>query len=130
MKRAYLLPLILPVIGHYVILGGILGCGDASGKDPVDTETDSSTNTDGDLEVLACYPVWKAGVYPASAVPFEKMTHLVLSFAIPRADGELDTSPITNLDQLLEGAREQGVQVLLSIGGAGGSAEFYEMALY
>ena len=57
------------------------------------------------------------------------MTHLVLSFAIPKADGSLDTSHITNLPDLLAGAAEHDVQVLVSLGGAAGSAEFYEMAL-
>ncbi len=62
-------------------------------------------------------------------VPFAKLTHINYAFVIPNADGTL--KPLPNrwkIGQLIEKAHENGVQVLISVGGWGHDATFEQLA--
>jgi GH18 family chitinase len=78
-------------------------------------------------------PFRVVGYVTAAAVietlPFDKLTHINYAFLIPRDDGSL--LPIPNawkLDNLVELAHENGVKVLISVGGWGYDSEFETLA--
>ena len=62
-------------------------------------------------------------------IPFEKLTHINYAFAIPNTDGTL--KPLGNrwkIGQLIEKAHENGVMVLISVGGWGHDETFETLA--
>jgi GH18 family chitinase len=64
-----------------------------------------------------------------SQIPFHKITHINYAFLLPNADGTL--LPISNpwkLSDLVEAAHEQGVKVLISVGGWGYDPQFEALA--
>lgn len=82
-----------------------------------------------DHVVMAFYPSWRTSQKPINQIPFEKLTHIIFSFATPATDGELNTQDIDgNIDVLVSAAHVKGTRVYISIGGAGGSDAFPTMA--
>ncbi len=62
-------------------------------------------------------------------VPFDQLTHINYAFLIPNADGTFEMLPNGwKLESIVETAHENGVQVLISVGGWGWDAEFEAMA--
>lgn len=62
-------------------------------------------------------------------LPFDKLTHVIYSFAIPNTDGTL--KPLANgwkIDNLVAQAHEHNVQVLLAVGGWGHDETFETLA--
>ena len=49
------------------------------------------------------------------------LTRVIYAFAIPRADGSLDTSRLTQISALVSTAHAHGVEVYVSVGGGGSS---------
>lgn len=81
-----------------------------------------------DHVVMAFYPSWKTSQKPINQIPFEKLTHIIYSFATPANEGELNTQDLNaNIDALVTAAHAKGVRVYISIGGAGGSDLFPSM---
>jgi hypothetical protein len=76
--------------------------------------------------VTGYYAGYQAAMYPAAAVDFTAMTHLVVGAALPRVDGSLDTSfyidavngPALARD-LTARAHAAGRKAILMVGGAG-----------
>jgi GH18 family chitinase len=68
--------------------------------------------------------------YPSmKLIPYHQLTHINYAFVIPNADGSLQ--PIANgwkLQELVENAHKNGVQVLASVGGWGWDAQFEALA--
>jgi chitinase len=80
--------------------------------------------------VMAFYPSWRTSQKPINQIPFEKLTHIIFSFATPETDGELNTQDVDgSIDELVTAAHAKGVRVYVSIGGAGGSDPFPAMAV-
>lgn len=73
-----------------------------------------------DYQVVGFYPFWEHDVMPVKSIPWEKLTRVIYCFAIPNADGTLNTSNLTNTGQLVDSAHAHGVEVYFSIGGGGG----------
>ena len=62
-------------------------------------------------------------------LPYDKLTHINYAFLIPNADGTF--VPLTNawkIKELTQKAHENGVKVVISVGGWGWDAQFEEMA--
>ena len=74
--------------------------------------------------VLAYYADWNKPGYSASTIPYSKLTHLCHAFVLPNADGSLNVGAGFLEPTLISGAHAAGVKVLVSIGGANGSAYF------
>lgn len=73
------------------------------------------------MPIVAVYPSWKRQQMPVAEIPWNRFTHLALIFALPQADGSLQTSEIDQLvEPLGEMSRAKGKKLFLSIGGAAG----------
>jgi GH18 family chitinase len=88
----------------------------------------SFTHKTYDYQVVGFYPSWAQDVLPVSAIPWDKLTRIVFAFAIPNADGTLNTGSLINISQLIDNAHSHGVEVYFSIGGGDGSNNFPVMA--
>ncbi len=68
---------------------------------------------------------WMDGAYPPSAYDYGALTHVARSFLIPKPDGSIaDTGGYWNPD-LERLARQHGVKLLASVGGASESADHW-----
>jgi chitinase len=81
-----------------------------------------------DYQVVGFYPSWENNLMPLSAIPWDKLTRIVYAFAIPNADGTINTGDLVNTGQLVDSAHAHGVEVYFSIGGGEGSLNFPVMA--
>lgn len=73
------------------------------------------------LPVVAVYPTWSANQLPLKSIPWDKFTHITLTFVLPNADGSLETKAMDQfIDPLVTLAHEKNKQVWVSIGGAVG----------
>ncbi|HLF35640.1 MAG TPA: glycosyl hydrolase family 18 protein [Cyclobacteriaceae bacterium] len=81
-----------------------------------------------DYQVVGFYPSWKLSVLPMSEIPWNKLTRIIYAFAEPNTDGTLNTGSISNIDELVDLAHTQGVEVYFSVGGGGQSENFPLMA--
>jgi len=77
-----------------------------------------------DFKVVGFYPSWKAAKMTVHSIPWEKLTRIVYAFALPNADGTLNTESLDSTGILVETAHKNGVQVYFSVGGADGSGNF------
>lgn len=69
------------------------------------------------------YYNWDNSSYPASAIDFTNLTHICHAFLWPLADGSLDQSQLALYPDLITAAHNNGVKVLVSIGGYGTSTQ-------
>lgn len=69
------------------------------------------------------YATWDnpvGGELPLESIATDKLTHIIVSFAYPRADGSMDTSEAdTVVDEMVAAAHADNTGVLISVGGAG-----------
>ncbi len=79
-------------------------------------------------QVVGFYPSWNLNEMPFNAIPWDKLTRIVYAFALPNADGTINTSSLVNISQLVDSAHLHGVEVYFSIGGGDGSNNFPVMA--
>jgi chitinase len=80
------------------------------------------------FQVVGFYPSWKTDVLKISSIPWEKLTRIVYAFAIPNADGTLNTGDLINTGRLVAAAHAKGVEVYFSVGGGDGSRNFPVLA--
>ncbi len=99
---------------------------------PTFTPTSSTVIVNGLCKrVVAYYTGWNSSSYGAAQVPYTKLTHINYAFIIPSGTtGALDTSGFNTTDgaSLISNAHANGVKVLISVGGATGSANFSTIA--
>jgi len=75
--------------------------------------------------IIGVWPSWSDVSYVDEAV-IEKLSHLALVFALPKANGELDTKAIDQvLTHLKPIAKKADVKLVLSIGGAVGYGDAF-----
>ena len=74
--------------------------------------------------VLAYYTSWSKPAYSAADIPYNKLTHICHAFLLPAADGSLPVPGGFLEAGLIPQAHATGVKVLVSVGGATGSANF------
>lgn len=75
-------------------------------------------------KVVGFYPSWRHSTLPVSEIPWDKLTRIVYAFAVPNADGTIDTRDLTMTKQLIDSAHAHGVEVYFSVGGGDGSTNF------
>lgn len=63
-----------------------------------------------------------------ASIPWNNLTRIIYSFAIPNADGTLNTGSVSNIGDLVELAHANGVEVYISVGGGAGSGNFPVLA--
>ncbi|HAM10094.1 MAG TPA: hypothetical protein DCP74_07425, partial [Bacteroidales bacterium] len=90
--------------------------------------TDSFIPKTSEFKVVGFYPSWGHASLPVSEIPWDKLTRIVYAFAVPNADGTLDTKDLTMIQELTETAHKHGVEVYVSIGGGDGSNNFVWIA--
>ncbi|RZJ09154.1 MAG: glycoside hydrolase family 18 protein [Rubrivivax sp.] len=79
------------------------------------------------MPLIAVYPSWKQQVLPPADIPWQRITHLALVFALPTPDGGLDTRSIDALvEPLVRDAHQHGKRVIVSIGGARGYGDAFQ----
>ncbi len=66
--------------------------------------------------------------YPASAINYNDLSYIVMSFVYPQADGSISVDYWFLNPQLVQTAHEHGVKVTVGVGGYGGSGGFSRMA--
>ncbi|MCU7501271.1 MAG: glycosyl hydrolase family 18 protein, partial [Bacteroidota bacterium] len=69
------------------------------------------------------YYNWDNSSYPSTAIDFTSLTHICHAFLWPLADGSLDQSQLALYPDMITAAHNNGVKVLVSIGGYGTSAQ-------
>jgi GH18 family chitinase len=79
-------------------------------------------------QVVGFYPSWQSGSEQVKDIPWDKLTRIVYAFAIPNADGTINTSDLVNTSQLVDSAHAHGVEVYFSVGGGDGSRNFPVLA--
>lgn len=108
------------------------GVSDSSRPDSALPETDhdsgpslpaSGTVSESDFRIVAYYPSWYSGsTYSGTSLSdrlqFDKLTHVIYAFAIPKSDGSL--CPLENASaarELIKTCHSYGVKVMIAIGG-------------
>jgi chitinase len=77
--------------------------------------------------VLGYY--WPQETYHYSMIKYENLTHVALAFAIPKADGTLNTDNISSqISGFVETAHQYRKKAILSVGGYTGSSNFSGIA--
>jgi chitinase len=79
-------------------------------------------------KVIGYLPTWSGYPNSINSVDLTKVTHINIAFANPNSSGDLSTSSgtLANLATVVTAAHAQGVQVLMSIGGAGAPGTTYK----
>ncbi len=77
--------------------------------------------------VLGYYMAWSKSSYPHGQVPYGKLTHIAHAFVWPNANGSLSTYDYFHYPQLIQSARDNGVRMIVSVGGWGQSDGFSPM---
>ncbi len=90
--------------------------------------TSSFTPKTYDYQVVGFYPSWEENVMPVQAIPWDKLTRIVYAFAIPNADGTMNTGDLVYTSLLVDSAHEHGVKIYFSVGGGDGSRNFPVLA--
>ncbi len=66
--------------------------------------------------------------YPASAIDYNNLTYIAMSFIYPQGSGSISVDSWFLNPQLVQTAHQHGVKVIVSVGGYGGSDGFSSMA--
>lgn len=82
------------------------------------------------IQVLGHYPAYAAHHLAADRIPYDRLTHISYFSLLPRADGSLDKSEVsdTDLAELVSHADANGVETIVVVGGWGRSTHFRAMA--
>ena len=81
-------------------------------------------------QVVGFYPHYRHDVLPVGEIQWNKITRIIYAFARVNNDGTLSTGDLTEIDNLVEKAHENDVEVFVSIGGGGsGGDNFPDVAM-
>jgi len=78
------------------------------------------------FRVIGYYSLRAATSADPATVPFDKLTHVNLSFLNPDASGTF-AQDLSRLPAFVDAARQRGVKVLVSIGGGGAHPQYREL---
>lgn len=73
---------------------------------------------------IGYYPDWVYQTYPYTAIDYSGLTHIVHSFIFPQNDGSITTDSYFLVPGLITTAHQNGVKVLVAVGGYGYDAQF------
>ncbi|MGE5402513.1 MAG: glycosyl hydrolase family 18 protein [Ignavibacteriales bacterium] len=74
------------------------------------------------------YPDWVYQTYPYSAIDYSSLTHIVHAFIFPQNNGSITTDSYFLVPELIPTAHQNGVKVLVGVGGYGYDAQFTALA--
>lgn len=74
--------------------------------------------------VLGYYPAGKKAVFDHLRIPYEQLTHIAHAFTKPDREGRLIVADHYAYPELIEAAHQNGVKVLMSVGGWGNCEGF------
>ncbi len=74
--------------------------------------------------VVGYYASWNSENLPFNKVEYSNLTHIIVAFGTPDADGSISFDSGIPFPQLVTAAHASGVKVLISLGGAGSGASF------
>lgn len=77
--------------------------------------------------VIGYYRSWHKKAYPHTAVPYQFLTHIAHAFIWPEANGNLAMDPFFLYPDLVKTAHENGVKIVVSLGGWGNDEGFGPM---
>ncbi|MGE5364063.1 MAG: glycosyl hydrolase family 18 protein [Bacteroidota bacterium] len=77
--------------------------------------------------VVGYYYLWSRSSYPYTAVEYKNLTHIIHAFIAPTNTGELSVESSFLYPELIQRAHENGVKVLVGLGGFGNSDGFSPM---
>ena len=80
--------------------------------------------TKADSLIVGYYPYWKYTVLPAESIKYDLLTHIIHAFIWPESDGTLYIDDNILNTNLIESAHNEGIKVLISIGGEGHTEHF------
>lgn len=103
---------VAPLLVASVVLSGVL-----SGQAQPDRRS---------FRVVGYYSLRTAMTADPATVPFDRLTHINLSFLNPDASGAF-TQDLSGLPRFVEAARRHGVMVLIAIGGGGERPQYREL---
>ncbi|MFC1509131.1 glycosyl hydrolase family 18 protein [Candidatus Omnitrophota bacterium] len=78
--------------------------------------------------VLGYYPAWVKESYPADAVDFSILTHIIHAFAWPDADGSISLWDGFVYPELVEKCHASGRKIMVALGGWGNCKGFPPMS--
>jgi chitinase len=79
------------------------------------------------IPVVAVYPTWSANQLSLESIPWDKFTHITLTFILPNTDASLQTQDMDQIiDPLVKLAHEKNKKVLVSVGGATGYGDAFQ----
>eukprot|EP00833_Pecoramyces_ruminatium_P017058 jgi/Orpsp1_1/1191090/evm.model.d7180000083431.1 len=91
-------------------------------------DTSKKNNCIGSKNIVGYFSEWRNANYPVSRVDFSKITHLNYAFGVIDPNTYAVTGYDSNiLNQVVTAAHNQGVKVLMSVGGWYGSRYFTKM---
>jgi GH18 family chitinase len=79
-------------------------------------------------QVVGFYTSWREEILHPDQIDWARLTRVIYAFAIPNADGTINTAELHSISELTENAHANGVEVYLSVGGGDGSGSFPVMA--
>ncbi|MBM4169087.1 MAG: hypothetical protein FJ215_08015 [Ignavibacteria bacterium] len=74
--------------------------------------------------IVGYYTAWNAARYPSSNISLTPLTHIIVAFAYPNADGTISASSGIPFAPLVQTARNEGKKILIALGGANNSTHF------
>jgi chitinase len=77
--------------------------------------------------VIGYYRSWNRKAYPHTAIPYQNLTHIAHAFIWPEKDGSLSMDPMFLYPDLVKTAHENGVKIVVSLGGWGNDKGFGPM---
>lgn len=78
------------------------------------------------FRIIGYYSLRAASAADPSTVPFDRLTHINLSFLNPDAAGEF-TQDLSGLARFVDAAHQRNVKVLASIGGGGQHPQYHDL---
>jgi chitinase len=78
------------------------------------------------FRIIGYYSLRAASAADPATVPFDRLTHINLSFLNPDASGEF-TQDLSGLKRFIDAAHQQNVKVLASIGGGGQTPQYHDL---
>lgn len=81
------------------------------------------------VKIVGYYPYWyKSSTYTFEKISYDNLTHIIHAFAWPKADGSIEYPKDFLYPELIEAAHNNGVKILVGLGGWGNDAGFASMA--
>ena len=87
------------------------------------------TNYYSQVKIVGYYPYWyKSSAYTFEKISYENLTHIIHAFAWPKADGTIEYPKDFLYPELIKAAHNNGLKILIGLGGWGNDKGFAPVA--